>query len=76
MSDNNDEPVDFWQQLRADKTTLETMLEDQREHTKQLTAEAGDPLQLKELRGTTLAVHQTYVIKLEEALEVLESLLN
>jgi hypothetical protein len=70
------QPPSFHKQLQADKVTLEAMIENQYEHAKQLTAEAGDPLRLGAASATTRGVHDTYIQALEHARDVLNSLLG
>ena len=70
------EQPNFHEQLQADNATLEAMIENQYEHAKQLTAEAGDPLRLGAARATTRGVHDTYIQALEHVRDVLNSLLG
>lgn len=71
---NPNEKPTLMQQLQADKTTLETMLADQREYVK-LLDDRSDPLGLGSQRIQTAGQHNTYLIALENALDVLNSLL-
>jgi len=64
----------FREQLQADRTTLETMIEDQKKFIAQLSLEGGDPLGFKEARMTVRAMHETYIGALEDALATLSSL--
>lgn len=73
MSDLFETPG-FREQLAADRTTLETMIEDQKKFITQLTPEGGDPLEFKDARMTVRAMHETYIGALEEALATLNSL--
>lgn len=76
MSDNFFEMPGFREQLQADKTTLEMMLEDQKIFTEKLNPEAGDPLEYKETRASVRLFHDNYLRTLEEALRALEQVLE
>lgn len=68
--------TDYLQQLQADHTLLEKMLEERREALTQLSPYAGDPLELKTMRPSVKLLHQAYLYILEDALKVLKSLIE
>jgi hypothetical protein len=68
--------TEYLQQLQADHTTLEKMLEERRSSLTQLDPAAGDPLELKAMRPSVKLLHQAYLYILEDALGILKSLIE
>lgn len=68
--------TEYLQQLQEDRTALQTILEHRRAALAQLAPEAGDPLQLKTLRPSVRMLHQAYMLILEDALSILNSLIE
>jgi len=66
----------YLQQLQEDQTALQAILEHRRTSLIQLTPEAGDPLQLKAMRPSVRLLHQAYMLILEDALSILNSLIE
>ena len=66
----------YLQQLQEDQTALQTILEHRRTALAQLSPEAGDPLQLKAMRPSVRLLHQAYMMILEDALSILNSLIE
>lgn len=65
----------YLQQLQ-DQTALQAILERRRTALTQLAPEAGDPLHLKTLRPSVRMLHQAYLLILEDALKILNSLIE
>ena len=66
----------YLQQLQADQTALQAILEHRRTALTQLAPAAGDPLQLKAMRPSVRLLHQAYMMILEDALSILNSLIE
>lgn len=66
----------YLQQLQEDQTALQAILEHRRTSLTQLSPEAGDPLQLKAMRPSVRLLHQAYMMILEDALSILNSLIE
>jgi len=66
----------YLQQLQEDRTALQAILEHRRTALTQLTPEASDPLQLKVLRPSVRLLHQAYLMIIEDALSILNSLIE
>jgi hypothetical protein len=68
--------TEYLQQLQADHTVLQKMLEERRAGLTQFSPAAGDPLELKVLRPSVKLLHQAYLLILEDALSILGSLIE
>jgi len=68
--------TEYLQQLQDDHTVLQRMLEQRRAGLIQFSPAAGDPLQLKVMRPSVRLLHQAFIYILEDALKVLNSLIE
>lgn len=68
--------TEYLQQLQEDQIALQAILEHRRAALTQLTPEAGDPLHLKTLRPSVRMLHQAYLMIIEDALSILNSLIE
>lgn len=66
----------YLQQLQEDQAALQSILEHRRAALTQLSPEAGDPLQLKAIHPSVRLLHQAYMMILEDALSMLNSLIE
>ena len=68
---------EYLQQLQADQSTLEAILKNRREALAQLSAVGStDPLLAKAIRPSVKLLHQAYLLILEDALSILNSLIE
>ena len=69
--------TEYLQQLQADQSALEAMLKNRRESLAELNAVGNtDPLITKAIRPSVRLLHQAYLMILEDALSILNSLIE